>query len=183
MAEVVAPCVLIGCEDAVAAVAEDEAQRPMPMTVPGWWHFETVPVVVPEVPIAATVKAKPKSDGQLLALMGMVAPAPAEVAVAAGGGKGAVLAGSAVWKALGLEKTKAAGVLRAVEVLMARHGVMTDEAFAAEVGVMGFRVGGFVARLGEVLNQDGFEVIRFDPVGRQVVLNGELLGQLFEVSL
>jgi hypothetical protein len=38
-----------------------------------------------------------------------------------------------------------------------------------------------VARLQEVLNIDGYLVLRFDRVNRQVTLDLEKLGQLFEL--
>ena len=46
-----------------------------------------------------------------------------------------------------------------------------------------FRVGGFISKLQEVLNLDGYEVVRYDPAARQVHLDREKLAQLFEVKL
>ena len=76
-----------------------------------------------------------------------------------------------------------AEVVVAVETLLARQGVMSASAFAAEMKVLPFRVGGFISKLQEVLNLDGYEVVRYDPAARQVHLDREKLAQLFEVKL
>ena len=45
------------------------------------------------------------------------------------------------------------------------------------------RVSGFVSRLQEILNVDGYQVLRFDRQGQQVHLDLEKLAQQFEVKL
>ncbi len=180
LAEVVAPCVLIGCEEA-PAVLDDDALRPMPLAAPRWWHLETEAVqagrvVVDAAPAGPKGKAVPEAQ---LTLLGIVEKPATAAPASAPPGRAAALAKSDVWKALGLEAARAEKVLKAVDVLLARHGTMSSEAFAAEMEMMEFRVPGFVTRLGEALNLDGFGVIRFDAGTRQVVLNAELLRQVF----
>jgi hypothetical protein len=60
---------------------------------------------------------------------------------------------------------------------------MSGDAFAAAMGVLTFRVGGLISKLQEVLNLDGYEVIRYDAAARQVHLDRAKLAQLFEVTL
>jgi len=74
-------------------------------------------------------------------------------------------------------------VAEAVDHLLARQCVMSDGAFAAAMRLLPFRVGGFISKLQEALNLDGYEVIRYDPTARQVHLDRDKLAQLFEVTL
>ena len=70
---------------------------------------------------------------------------------------------------------------RAVDFLLVRNGVATAAAFAAEMGVLQRRVGGLVAKFQEILNVDGYEVLRFDVVAQHVTLDVGKLRLLFEV--
>lgn len=177
LAEVVAPCLLIGCEDTSGAAADDPAQRPQPAFVPSWWHFEVAePVtVLPDPPVQ---KKPPKNVDQLpLPTLAVQAPPPVMVVGPSAFG------GSAVLKARAPHATPRQEVTEAVDVLLARGGVMSAEAFGAAMRVLPFRVGGLISKLQEVLNLDGYEVIRFDPGTRQVHLDRDKLAQLFEVKL
>ena len=50
-------------------------------------------------------------------------------------------------------------------------------------GEAAWRIGGFMSKVEEVLNVDGYQVIRYDRSAKQVHLNVGLLDQLFEVKL
>jgi hypothetical protein len=73
-------------------------------------------------------------------------------------------------------------LLSCVEYLLERGGQAGDEAFAAAAGKHRRQVAGLVATLSNVLNVDGYEVLRHDPVGRLVVLDEGLLRGLFGVG-
>lgn len=89
---------------------------------------------------------------------------------------------SEVFSASVRDAKERAVVVRAVRALLARGGVMAEAAFGREMEMLPFRVRGFVSKLQEVLNLDGYSVLRYDPVSRQVQLDKAKLEQLFEVS-
>jgi hypothetical protein len=70
-----------------------------------------------------------------------------------------------------------------VEFLLERRGVASGEAFAAGMNEHAWRVGGLVSKLQEVLNVEGYQVLRYDAAARQVYLDREKLAQQFEVAL
>lgn len=180
LAEVVAPCVLIGCEDAVEPVVDDAAQRPMPAHVPRWWHFD-----VGEEPVE--VEPRRKEEKKAAAQLGLPVITPSvavevEVEVKAARVARSAFGSSAVLNARA-KKAELGQVIEAVEVLLERGGVMSAEAFAVAMKVLPFRVGGLTSKLQEVLNLDGYEVLRYDAAARQVHLDKGKLAQLFEVVL
>lgn len=59
---------------------------------------------------------------------------------------------------------------------------MSTEAFAAALGLRSFRVNGYVSAFSEILNIDGYEVLRLDHSSKQIHLDREKLAQLFEVK-
>jgi hypothetical protein len=65
----------------------------------------------------------------------------------------------------------------------AASGVASAAAFAGELGEFASRVGGVVARLQEILNVDGYQVLRFDRQHQQVHLDLEKLAQQFDIQL
>lgn len=70
-------------------------------------------------------------------------------------------------------------VLAALAYLLERRDHASAEAFATALGKHKARVGGLVARLTEVLNVDGYEVLIHDEGAKQVRLQRELLVQGF----
>ncbi|MBO6936778.1 MAG: BREX-2 system phosphatase PglZ [Deltaproteobacteria bacterium] len=182
LAEVVAPCLIVGCEESAAAsLGNDEDLSVRAAFVPRWWHFDVRKEVV-DLEAAAprkTVKKpkKPEDDRQLGLPIApkkpkSVPPAPLTA-----------FSSSKVLEARVRTAAARTEVVVAVETLLARQGVMSASAFAAEMKVLPFRVGGFISKLQEVLNLDGYEVVRYDPATRQVHLDREKLSQLFEVKL
>lgn len=169
LAEVVAPCLLIGCEDGMEVRAA---------YVPRWWHFDVRDETAVEVPSSPPVKTKPKRPKVPESQLGFAAiPVPVAEAAPSAFESSEVLVARVSGAA---DRTQ---VVRAVEALLARDCVMSADAFAAEMKILAFRVGGFISKLQEALNLDGYEVIRYDPSVRQVYLDREKLAQLFEVKL
>ena len=180
LAEVVAPCLLIGCEESAAAsLANDEALGVRAAYVPRWWHFDVrdeAVEVAPE-PTPAPKPKKPVDERQLGLPMAPTKPktVPPQPLTA--------FHTSEVLAARVPDAEERAQVVQAVEALLARHGVMSASAFAAEMKLLPFRVGGFISKLQEMLTVDGYQVLRFEPKTRQVHLEREKLGHLFEVTL
>jgi superfamily II DNA or RNA helicase/ATP:corrinoid adenosyltransferase len=73
-------------------------------------------------------------------------------------------------------------VLRAIQVIVARGGIVSQEDFASELDLAEYRVRGFVAMMAEALNVDGYRVVLFDEMGREVRLDYAKLAQIFEVE-
>ncbi|HJL28369.1 MAG TPA: BREX-2 system phosphatase PglZ [Polyangiaceae bacterium LLY-WYZ-15_(1-7)] len=182
LAEVVAPCLIVGCEEsATASLSNDDGLGVRAAFVPRWWHFDVREEVVdldsevaPEPP---KKPKKPKDDRQLGLPIAPKKPKTIPPAPLSAFSSSDVLAARVPAAAARAE------VVVAVETLLARQGVMSASAFAAEMKVLPFRVGGFISKLQEVLNLDGYEVVRYDPAARQVHLDREKLAQLFEVKL
>jgi hypothetical protein len=210
LAEVVAPCVLIGCDESGGLDLGASALRVRPPHVPAWWHLEvSEPVSLVEAPGAKPEprrpglrSAKPPSELQMTLPTVEVSPLPTTAALLPAltasskhpsgppGRKSeppasvAPLAGSEMFKArIKGDKAGAAHVLVAVAYLLDRNGLAHADAFATAMHVMPYRVAGFVATLSEVLNVDGYLVLAYDGAGKQVRLDREKLAQLFEVKL
>ncbi len=187
LAEVVAPCLLIGCNDVYEQMVEkDAALEPKGAVVPAWWHFDVAtPGSVDHEPVVTRPSRRPKDDERQLGFAQIVPPASTEPAKAASekAAPTSVFASSDVLKAHVASAKDREHVAKAVEVLLERQGATSAQAFAAAMQELPFRVSGLVSKLQEVLNLDGYEVLRFDPVNRQVFLDREKLAQLFEVKL
>ena len=181
LAEVVAPCLLIGCADRLDPT-NDRALDVRATLVPRWWYFDVSDDVVVDEPKVIAKKAP--TTAPLLDLI-VAAPLPTATTTTT---KPAALpptafGTSAVLKAKVTIASERQKVVDAVELLVSRQGVMSAQAFTASLREMPYRIGGLVAKLQEVLNLDGYEVLRFDPVSRQVHLDRDKLAQLFEVEL
>ena len=187
LAEVVAPCLLIGCEDAAAETATtDRGLGVRPAYVPAWWHCDVREGPREQTPALTDESARPKKgDGRQLSLTlaepkpeppkrVQARPAPATESAFA---RSEILAARAPSAAL---RRQAA---QAVEFLLERRGVASGEAFAAAMNEHAWRVGGLVSKLQEVLNVEGYQVLRYDAAARQVYLDREKLAQQFEVAL
>ncbi len=189
LAEVVAPCVLIGCVDARGA-DDDEGQAVRPAAAPSWWFHDVGSGGAAE-PAGGDRPRKPRRGGKKTSdaqeMLPTFAPpvVPVAPAAAAEGAPvaGSPLAGSELFQARAPEPKAREQALRAVEFLRARRGVASEAAFASELGEFVSRARGVVARLQEILNVDGYQVLRYDPQGKQVILDLEKLAQQFDVSL
>jgi len=194
LAEVVAPFLLIASED-LSDVTRDTGASIGPASPPSWWHLDvrSAPVELPAVEVRAPrPKARPVSERQLAipALAPPAPPAPAGPAVAPGPSLSpktvrfaAAFESSEVLAArTGADKTFRADAVRAVVFLYERNGTASAAAFASEMKQLERRLGGYVVKLAEVLNLDGYTVLRHDPATQQVVLDVGKLQMLFEVK-
>lgn len=183
LAEVVAPCLLIGCAHNLDPTRNDPGLDVRPNRVPRWWHFDVAEAdAVVDVPTPKKPSKPPKPDAQLT-LLAVPAPTPTPTPAPAATTTASAFASSAVLKARVKSPADQKPIVDAVDQLLARQGVMSGDAFAAAVRLLPFRVSGLISKLQEVLNLDGYEVIRYDPVARQVHLDRSKLAQLFEVDL
>ncbi len=187
LAEVVAPCVLIGCAD-VDAASSDDGQAVRPAVAPSWWFFDVGDAGAPEAltgdrPKKPRKGAKRPSDAQeFLPTFTPKPETPAPVAMpVVSPAPESALAKSELFLARAPEAKARAQAVRAVEFLRARKGVASAAAFASELGEFAARVGGVVAKLQEMLNVDGYQVLKFDRAGQQVILDVEMLVQQFEL--
>lgn len=183
LAEVVAPCVLIGCAD-VPAATDDPGQAVRPAIAPTWWFFDVGEAEKADVVDDRSKKprraGKPAVANQIVMPGFSPPPVAPVVAVATTPGESA-LARSALFQARAGETKTRELALRAVEFLRARKGVASAAAFAGELGEFVARVRGVVAKLQEILNVDGYQILRFDVQGQQVHLDLEKLEQQFEL--
>ncbi|HWA24378.1 MAG TPA: BREX-2 system phosphatase PglZ [Lacunisphaera sp.] len=189
LAEVVAPCVLIGWDEPALGSLGDAALKPRPAFVPDWWHFAVRPAVeVARTPTPPPVKKKrAPSDAQLgLPLPGQPPPSPAPpVRAEPTALPGPILkfGDSEMLKARAPIATERDYVTRAVALLLSRGGALAAEVFAQHMEMLPFRVEGYVRRFQEILNVDGYAVLRFDTGTRQIFLDKVKLEQQFEVKL
>lgn len=188
LAEVVAPCVLIGCADSYAA-AHDSAQAVRPVSPPSWWFYD-VGEGRPEGaedPAERKPKRTPKKVSTDQQVMPMFAPPPVPEPAAPEPPRSTEsrLAKSELFaaKTKDVEAKLRETCLRAVEVLHKKKGVVSVALFASELGAFPTRVQGLVSNLQGILNIDGYQVIRMDKVNQQVHLDIEKLEQQFEVEL
>jgi hypothetical protein len=189
LAEVVAPCLLIGCADVPAATA-DAGQAVRPAVAPSWWFFDVGEVGEADKPEAADDRGKkprrtpkrPATTNQVVLPM-FTSPAEPVVTPVARGAVESPLAGSELFQDRVADGKSRQQALRAVEFLRLRKGVASAAAFAGELGEFVARVGGVVAKLQEILNVDGYQVLRFDRQNQQVHLDLEKLAQQFDVQL
>lgn len=174
LAEVVVPCLLLGAEDHADADAARVVRAPY---VPPWWHFE---VQIPSSS-AGTQAPRPQKEAPTTErpLLPGVATSPASPEL----GRAAAFATCPVLLARAPGAHQRKQVVQAVEFLLDRDGVAAEAAFAAGMGVMPFRVSPLVAVLQEVLNVDGFEVLRYDRAAQQIYLERKRLCEQFEVKL
>ncbi len=178
LAEVIAPCLLIG---SATRLDDDPGQRVVGAHVPDWWLLR-VRSPVERAPEPKAPRAPKKPEAQLDLLAAPPPDAPAKPARAKP--RDSVhhpLARSKLFTSLAKSAEEQAPVLRAVDFLTAKRGAATVEAFAAAMGELVYRVPGLVSKLQGVLNVDGYQVLWFDPAGKQVRLDVEKLEQLFEV--
>jgi hypothetical protein len=193
LAEVVAPCVLVGAEDLQGPIP-DEALAIRAPYVPSWWHLATnvhVPIPpdsAPEVPAPPLPPKLTKASLQNQLALPVVLPAePAPVAAKpptkrpSTPAPASAFARSPVLEARAPDASLRKEIARAVDFLLVRRGVATAAAFASETGIIQRRVAGQVAKFQEILNVDGYEVLRFDAATQHVTLDVGKLRLLFEV--
>ncbi len=183
LAEVVAPCVLIGCEDH-ADLRDDPALDVRPAAAPGWWNFDlggelTAAAIAPD--IKPRRQKAPSSDQ--LQLPQLVRPEPPVSApVVPAPRVVSAFARSEILEAR-VSSDRRQAVIDAVEFLLARNGIADAAAFATAMKTFPARVGGLVSMLQEFLNVDGYQVLSYDRQEKQVRLDKGKLAEQFEVTL
>lgn len=172
LAEVVAPAIMIAPEWLFRVGTQpDQMLATTPFPHPAWWDLE---VAVPRA------KAKPPVPvRQSLPLFPEMEPArstqaptqPVEAALVV------QLRDSKVFKAntSGLDTTDIEKTLKCLSVLLDAGGQLGDKEFARRCETRVHRVGGLVARMGTVLNIDGYPMVEHDRAGHQVTLHKERL--------
>lgn len=208
LAEVLAPCILIGRDAAPGlALADDPSLEVRAHHVPEWWLYNVpkaparrpskkpsrprVPAAAVQLPLAPPRHpvSPPATQPEALTL----AP-PAEVAVpvtAAGASTVSEAALRITERLLDNEAFKLGlpgsplreRLLRALQYLWDSSGEVEAQGLASAVDLPVLRVPGLVAKLGQVINIDGYAVVRTEPGGAgKVRFQRELLCQLFEVQ-
>lgn len=185
LAEIVAPTLLLGWEG-MSSLYGDRDLTARRLSPPRWWYFDLDPPPVREPPKRPS-RAKP--DTQLILVAEPVpvdsspapTPTPAPDTFTATQPLTRQLSSAAVFFAR-VPEPRRENVLRAVDYLLQRREPTPANAFAAAMRVAARNVSGLVSHLAEDLNADGYAVIHFDPIGRQVTLNVERLRQGFELA-
>lgn len=182
LAELCAPCILVGTDGLSGPVADD-AVAVRAHYVPSFWHLgvsSPAPVIVEPARVPTELAVPPRQ----LVLPTLAPPEPPRPPPK----KSTAPPTSAFGKSSVLEaRVKDAAtrkeIVRAVEFLLSRNGVAKDAAFAAEMSVAARRAGGLVAKYQEALNVDGYEVLRYDSASHDVILDIGKLRVLFEVPV
>ena len=183
--EVVAPALILAPEWLHQVKGEagcDLETRPFPL--PGWWDLDVRP------PRGAGKDEKPakvklESKQATLPLPDMEpAPAPDRAEAPAEPALVEALRKSKVFKANaeGRDESEVESGLGYLAVLVAAGGTMSDRDFARGCQTRPHRVAGLVARLGTLLNIDGYAMVEHDPAGRQVKLHRQRLQAQYGVK-
>ncbi len=195
LSEVVTPALLIGADDLYQTVGMDEesneALQTIAWPVPGWWELE-LPASSKQAtkasvrPVRAEEPArKPKvSENQLT----IFTPPVPEISAPAAPSR-ATHAEASEWsrriEAMYERESKARReelkqkVLPVLDLLLDHGGRMSDEVLAGKLGLAQRNIGGIVAIMGEFLNVDGYDVVRYSVTQRLVELDTTMLAELF----
>lgn len=193
LAEVVAPCVLLGWNDEVRT-QQDPALAVRPLYVPDWWSMSLPEErnLVRDEPAPRPKKKATLADSKQVELPGIAPtaeppeegpPSRSPASVIKPEELLADLYNSEMLKARANTVELRKKVVAAVHFLLVRSNAAPSAAFAAHAGVPGFQASSYVGILQGVLNLDGYEVLRFDRASQQVFLDPEKLKQQFDVEL
>jgi hypothetical protein len=189
LAEVVAPAVLVAATDLARSIevgggnGTDAEVRPLPR--PNWWDLEAPPARVQAPPQPAPARQKPASTAQVqmpFAALPTPPTPPDPPAVAPVVDRFAWLGKSKVLDEMltAHPRVKKELLLLAMRTLAEQEGRMAPEVFANRIGELPRRVGGVVSHLQEVLNLEGYQVLRLDRgPGGLVELDFRRLEELF----
>jgi len=174
LAEVVAPVVLLAPEWlARLKVEEGSDLETRPFPIPGWWDLEVPPprigktgeVMIVEVEndtqpllpmpgLEPVIKVEPEQKREDLPLVKALRKSKAFLA-----------------NREGRSDKDIETVLEGLNVILRAGDSMSDKEFARRCQIRPHRVGGLVARMGTILNIDGYAMVEYDPAGHQVKLN------------
>lgn len=200
LSEVVTPALLIGADDLHQSVgvgldeASNDALQTIAWPVPAWWNLE-LPTSIKRAPKAsvrpardeeASAKKIKASTNQLnLPDPSLAAkPAPAPPAPSVSTSQSEPSAASRRVAAAYASESKARReelkqVLQVLDLLLEHNNRMSDEVLAGKLGQAQRNIGGLVAIMGEFLNVDGYDVVRYSASSRQVELDADMLNELF----
>lgn len=193
LAEVVTPALMLGSQDLRTLVGEEgEELDVVAYPIPAWWHLD-LPVEKQATRLAATPKMPPKTTAAPKAIaresqLVLTALVPASEQSSAAPSTTASTTSSKWAARLGevfadLERPRKHDLLKrvipAVELLVEHSGRLAEDVFAGYLGEAPRNVGGRVALIAEFLNEDGYQVIEHDAVGKQVKLHIDLLTDIF----
>lgn len=191
LSEVVTPALLIGADDLYQSVGnDDEGNEPLQTIawpVPAWWNLE-LPTTRKKASKATARPApepakKPKAKDEQLTLTQII-PQPAVPAAAAP----ATRAEPSEWSKrvdamyAGESKSRREDLKRALvvlDLLLDHGGRMSDEVLAGKLGQAQRNIGGLIAIMGEFLNVDGYDVVRYSVTQRLVELDVPMFAELF----
>jgi hypothetical protein len=183
LAEVVAPCLLVAPDEEFGGV-EDSALRVRSAYVPPWWHFDVAGYVEePEAEPGRKKKALPTAPQLELDVEPEQKPRRKRPSVSVPSVRASVLDDNELLAARASTAATRKQVIMAVELLRGRDFVMSAAAFSAALGQPAWRVAQIVSVLQEVLNVEGYQVLRYDRKGQQIHLHREMLETQFEVKL
>jgi hypothetical protein len=194
LAEVVAPLVLLAPMIGHPAPSARELSAQGPPVPTFWQELVELPLAAAPARTAAPPRRRPSSPQLSLTLGGALdasvpAPAPVPNALTARGRRVQPLAGSPVFQAAttrfsaGKERNddEVERLLDALELTLARDGRAPFGVLAEALRVPAFRLRSLAARWTEVMNVDGWGVLKLD--GDTLHLDASMLEQVFEVRL
>lgn len=151
---------------------------------PDWWSAAPVAAPVEEEPtVTVTVPSGPRTLFDLLPEE--KEPVKKPVAVSTDDWIGRLVESQAykAQKAMIRRHAPEDDVVRStLEVLSANGGVMTPAAFAKAANMSAARLDGLIARIGRILNVDGYEILSLDRNENKVELNVAKLRRQFDIK-
>jgi hypothetical protein len=192
LAEIVAPCLLLGYDDPTRT-PQDPALAVRGLPIPEWWTRSLPEVVGPTLthdePAPRKTPKKASVSEKQLGLQGIatgnevVAPGSTPPPSNKSQEKLPTLWNSEVLKVRTSDAAMKAKTVVAVHFLLQRPGGAPAAAFASHLEEAPFRIGGLISKLQEILNVDGYEILRFDRTNQQVFLDKPKLEQQFQIKL
>jgi hypothetical protein len=192
LAESLCPALLVAPESLALARggSPDEALRSVRRYEPAWWRFDAAPLEVVETPAPVPVtrpKKASKPQGELFASPLPSPQAPVAAPSAAPRPRHALadkLAKTTLFKAQaeGRSVEKVQLALEHLSLLLDAGAQMSVDDFARRANVPVFRASGPILDLQSLLNIEGYQVVEYDRMGKQVRLNRQMLLQTFELE-
>jgi hypothetical protein len=177
----VTPCLLLRCEQ---ETAQEPALAVRELRAPAWWYYEPAGQPVED---ARARRPRRRSAGKLPAVDVQTAlpgfePAPVVQPTVPPAAVLSPFASNKILHAQAPDASLRAKVVHAVDCLRSKGGSCSEAILAAALSATSWHIGPLLSRVEEVLNVDGYPVLRYDRAAKQVQLDVELLVQLFEIA-
>lgn len=186
LAEVVAPCLLLGPDAELAHGWTGESLPLRPRFVPDWWSL-SLPASNAATRTAPPPKRSPKlAPPEQTELPGMPLPevkSPGPEPAYLSPLHQRLLTNKLLRSQAGDKPALLREVVATVTFLLERGGTVPIEALAQPLSLPSFRVRGKLPQLQFVLNLDGYGILQVDDNTKQVSFNREMFAQQFEVTL